>query len=169
MVTRHKSAQKSTKESKLQMTPDTTEYKSAGTPGTWASSNQGSAESSYGKQKSYTSNVNEKLASWEQEFKQPKTCFKNLFDSVPNVDDNSSNSKDESVRSNITEYLTMDEFCFDFDYAPVQAVSQVDLQFENLISLNYLQSTPNEGFLNSHEFGNFDCMGDRLFPLSCFY
>lgn len=168
MVTRHKSAQKSVNESDLKMTPDIIEYKNAGTPATCASSSQGSAESSYGKQKSFTSKSNEKLASCEQEFKQPKTWFKNLFDSVPKVD-NSSNSKDESVRSNIIEYLTMDEFYFDFDYAPVQAVSEVDLQFENLISLNYIQSTPNEGFFNSREFGNFDFMGDKVFPLSSLY
>jgi hypothetical protein len=169
MVTRRKSSQKNAKVSDLHMTPDTAGYKDANTPATCASS-QGSVESVNNKQTSFTESKSDKLTSNEQEFKQPKTCFKNLFDSVPEVEVvNYSKSKSESVSSNITEYLTMDEFCFDFDYAPVPTVSNTDLEFENLISLNYIQGRPNESYFNSSEFENFDFMGDRIFPISYQY
>jgi hypothetical protein len=170
MVTRRKSSQKNAKVSDLHMTPDTAGYKDADTPATCASSSQGSVESVNNKQKSLTENKSDKITTNEQEFKQPKTCFKNLFDAVPEVEVvNYSKSKNESVSSNITEYLTMDEFYFDFEYAPVPTVSNTDLVFENLISLNYIQSRSNESYFNSSEFEHFDFMGDRILPLSYQY
>jgi hypothetical protein len=172
MVTRHKSSQKNAKVSDLHMTPDTAGYKDANTPDTCASSSPGSVESVDNKQKSLTENKSDKLTTNEQEFKQPKTCFKNLFDAVPEVEVevvNYSKSKSESVSSNITEYLTMDEFYFDFEYAPVPTVSNTDLKFKKLISLNYIQSRSNDSYFNSSEFENFDFMGDRILPISYQY
>lgn len=160
MVTRGKALSEAFKASALLNTPETGLYREARTPSTCASSQASPALSEKSESKfeeAPTNSLSEKSST-------PSFC-KNLSSRFEGL---GSPSKNETISESACD--TQDEeIYFDFDPLPFFRNNKVDKQFEDLMSLNRIQ-TDHEAFRGSEStFGGQNLFGDSLLPLSALY
>ena len=162
MVTRGKALAESFKSSDLINTPQSNLFREAGTPSTCASS------------KVSPLNLNAKFNAVSKdadasvtESKTTSTfsCSKNLNSRMEEFE---TQSKDESDSKSTCD-TPSEEVYFDFDFQPFLRNDKVDIEFENLMSLNSIQAE-HKAF-SSSEFSVDDqwIFGDSMMPLSALY
>ncbi|CAI2371601.1 unnamed protein product [Moneuplotes crassus] len=162
MVTRGKALTEAFKASELTNTPQPKLYREASTPSTVASTQASPVES----EQKLTFIEEESDSSTAQISKvSSPSCFKNLSSRIQRVE---TNSKSEN-NSTSTSDASNEEIYFDFDFQPFFRNDKVDIEFENLISLNSIQ-TEHKAFGNTeHSFDNNCLFGDSIMPLSVLY
>ncbi|CAI2372058.1 unnamed protein product [Moneuplotes crassus] len=160
--TRGNSLSEAFKSSEIINTPDPKLLKAAGTPSTCVSSQA----SPMNPEPNTTLRKDGLKGSAAPISKAPSPkCFKNLS---PSIKECGTNSMAENTCTSVRK-APSDEIYFDFDFQPFLRNDKVDIEFENLISLNSVQTghdafSSNESMLTTQWL-----LGDSMMPLSALY